>query len=93
MTYVYQEYPKMKYHKTLPHRIVKNAEEEKALGPDWLKRPYMPPPPTPTAEPKMPWKWLATKRSWWEQWSWCFAAGGTVVAILGGIVTIVKAIR
>jgi hypothetical protein len=37
--YVYQEFPKWKYHPTLNARIVQNAEEEKALGKGWCNTP------------------------------------------------------
>jgi hypothetical protein len=33
--YVYQEFPKWKYHPTKGGKIVQNAEEEKALGVGW----------------------------------------------------------
>jgi hypothetical protein len=39
MPYEYQEFPKWKYHPTLPGRIVKNDAEEKALGKGWYNRP------------------------------------------------------
>ena len=32
-------YPAMRYHRTLPPVIVKDAEEEAALGPEWAKTP------------------------------------------------------
>lgn len=47
-----QEFPKWKYHRTQPSRIVGSAEEEAGLGPEWANSPAdftepaeVPPPP------------------------------------------------
>ena len=37
--YVYQEYPKWKYHPDKEPVMVPDAIEEEALGPDWFDRP------------------------------------------------------
>jgi hypothetical protein len=37
--YVYQEYPKVKYHPKQEARTVQNVEEENALGPGWVNSP------------------------------------------------------
>ena len=37
--YVYQEFPKWKYHPTLDGKIVQNAQEERALGKGWYNTP------------------------------------------------------
>ena len=39
MVYVYEEFPKWKYHPTKPAVIVPDAESEKALGRDWYDSP------------------------------------------------------
>jgi hypothetical protein len=38
-TYIYQEYPKWKYHPQKQAVIVQNYIEEKALGTDWYNTP------------------------------------------------------
>jgi hypothetical protein len=74
--YVYQEFPKWKYHPTLPARIVQNAEEEKALGKGWYN--------TPNDLPK-PSKLIATierQKSWFEKWDWLLKRIGGVIGML-----------
>ena len=39
VAYVYQEFPKVKYHPELGTKTVQTAEEEKALGSDWYNNP------------------------------------------------------
>jgi hypothetical protein len=39
MPHVFQEFPKWKYHTTLPARIVASPDEEQALGAEWLDSP------------------------------------------------------
>lgn len=40
--YVYQEFPKFKYHATLEPVIVQDPEEEAALGTEWADSPAGP---------------------------------------------------
>src|SRR5579884_2868507 len=49
LAYVYQEFPKWKYHPKLGGKIVQNADEEKALGRGWYNRPNEFPKPSATA--------------------------------------------
>ena len=37
--YVYEEFPKWKYHPSKEPVVVQNADEESALGRDWFDRP------------------------------------------------------
>ena len=37
--YVYQEFPKWKYHPSKEAVVVENHEQEKALGADWFDHP------------------------------------------------------
>lgn len=39
MAYVYQEFPKSKYHRDGRVRVVQDAGQELALGPGWVDRP------------------------------------------------------
>lgn len=41
--YIYKPYPAWRFHATLPDRIVKNAEEDAALGPGWGPAGAVPP--------------------------------------------------
>jgi hypothetical protein len=65
--YVYQEFPKWKYHPQKGGKIVQNAEEEKALGGGWYNTPNFPAPPKPSA--------IVTSldevfKPWWAKWVW-----------------------
>lgn len=55
---MYVEYPKVKYHKDKDPVTVKNAEEEKALGPGWFNHPNLtveePAPPAVEEKPEEP---------------------------------------
>lgn len=37
--YVFQEFPKVKYHRTLPPVTIADPGAEEALGPDWADTP------------------------------------------------------
>lgn len=53
--YVYQSFPKCKYHPDGRVRVVAHAGEELALGSDWADRPFPPapdPPAPPSPEPR-----------------------------------------
>lgn len=38
--YVYQAYPKMKYHRLHKPVVVKDAAQEEKLGPEWASKPF-----------------------------------------------------
>jgi hypothetical protein len=78
--YVYQEFPKWKYHPTLGSKIVKNAEEEKALGKGWYNNPNeFPKPPEPSRVEII----LDQKvKPWWTKWQWIVTAVAAIVALL-----------
>lgn len=50
MAYVYQEFPKWKYHYQHKQVIVKDEFEEANLGPDWYNSPADVKPPEPVQE-------------------------------------------
>jgi predicted nucleotide-binding protein len=52
--YVYQEFPKVKYHPTLGTKTVQNAAEENALGKGWYNTPAEFPKSSPQREISMP---------------------------------------
>jgi hypothetical protein len=87
-TYVYQEFPKWKYHPTQPAKIVKNSEEEKALGKGWYN--------TPTAmqkamEPTRIARVLNEKvKPWWTKWQWIVTGCGAIIALIGGIIKLFR---
>lgn len=63
MPYVYQPYPRWKYHRDGRALVVPDLEAEAALGPGWADTPaafYAPPDPAPTP-PKRTRKHRATK--------------------------------
>lgn len=86
--YVYQEFPKWKYHPTLPGRIVKNAEEEKALGKGWFNNPNE------AAKAKEGPKAIKVLKEsvkpWWEEWKWIILALGALIGVLVGIKSLLK---
>jgi hypothetical protein len=87
MVYVYQEFPKWKYHPERGGKIVQNAEEEKALGEGWYNTPNFPAPPKPS-------RIIAgldqVVRPWWTKWQWIFAAIAVIVTIAVGVVTLLR---
>ena len=88
MAYVYQEFPKWKYHPEQGRKVVKNADEEKSLGKGWYDNPGQFPKPSR----------LATTldervKPWWTKWQWLVAAVGLVVGILVGITELVRALH
>jgi hypothetical protein len=88
--YVYQEFPKWKYHPKLGGKIVQNAEEEKALGEGWYNTPNFPPPPKPSR--------IVTGldeivKPLWTKWQWIVVGLGAIVALMGGILTLIKTLR
>jgi hypothetical protein len=63
--YVYQEFPKVKYHPKLGDRTVQNPAEEKSLGKGWYKNR------SDCEKASRPVAWLkSTLKPWWEEWSW-----------------------
>jgi hypothetical protein len=61
--YKFQEFPKMKYHPKHEPRIVQNAQEEKALGRNWVGSPNDLPKPSRAI--------IALReevKPWWEEW-------------------------
>jgi hypothetical protein len=82
MAYVYQEFPKWKYHPTKDGKIVQNAEEEKALGPGWYNNPNEFPKPS-----QIPIILEQRIKPWWTRWGWIVAALG---AIFGTIAALLK---
>ena len=85
--YVYQEFPKWKYHPKLGNKIVKNAEEEKALGEGWFNSPNFPPPPKPSAIVA---NLDGVVRPWWTKWQWIFTAAAVIISIAVGLVTLLR---
>jgi hypothetical protein len=79
--YVYQEFPKWKYHPTLKARIVQNAEEEKALGKGWYNRPNELPKPSP-----LPVLLERLVKPLWTRWGWIVVALGAVFGTVGTFV-------
>ncbi|MGH9517176.1 MAG: hypothetical protein ACRD3P_16030 [Terriglobales bacterium] len=86
--YVYQEFPKWKYHPTLPGKIVQNAEEEKALGKGWYNAPNE------AAKAKEGSKAIKVLREdgkpWWEEWKWIVLALAAIIGLLGGIKALLR---
>ncbi len=74
MTYVYQEFPKWKYHVDGRSKIVQNAEEEKALGkgshntPGEIAKANAPSRLETLLEGKM--------KPWWTRWGWIVVRAG-----------------
>jgi len=85
--YVYQEYPKVKYHPKHEPRTVQNIKEEKALGRGWVN--------SPTEFPK-PSRIAGTLRNdvkpWWDEWNWSFKATTTILGIIVVLGTIIAAV-
>jgi hypothetical protein len=81
-TYIYQEFPKWKYHPTLNAKIVQNSEEEKALGKGWYNNRNEFPKPS-----QVPVVLEERIKPLWTRWSWIFVALGT---ILGTIEAFIK---
>jgi hypothetical protein len=87
-TYVYQEFPKWKYHPTLPGKIVQNAAEEKALGKGWYNNPAEA---AKAARPSIIVRVLdEAVKPWWMKWQWIVTGCGAIVALIGGIVKLWK---
>jgi len=83
--YVYQEFPKMKYHPKLGTKIVQNAEEEKALGKGWYSNMGEFPKPSRFVT------WLEqVLHPWWTKWGWLFTGIALLVGISSGIVSILR---
>jgi hypothetical protein len=80
--YVHQEFPKWKYHRKCPGKIVQNAEEEKALGRGWVDRPIPPKPPSHFSH------FLQWLRPLWAEWEWSF----TAVIKVGGVISLLWAL-
>ncbi len=86
--YIYQEFPKCKYHTTLPVKVVQNAEEEKALGRGWYNNPAEA---AKAAEPFIVVRLLDQKvKPWWTKWQWLVTGCGAIVALVGGIIKLWK---
>jgi len=49
---MFEEFPKMKFHRTQPPVVVPDAAAEKALGGDWYDTPNIPPDPPVNLPPK-----------------------------------------
>jgi hypothetical protein len=83
--YVYQEFPKCKYHPKHGSKIVQDSDEEKALGKGWYNNPGQFPKPSRIAT-------LLNEqvRPWWEKWRWAVGAIGAVLAIVAPIVAILR---
>jgi hypothetical protein len=75
--YVYQEFPKWKYHPKHDAKIVQNAEEEKALGRGWVDRPIRP------KEPSQISVAVQRVKPFWAEWEWSFTAVIKLSAVLG----------
>ncbi|GAC1437414.1 MAG: hypothetical protein NVS1B11_31210 [Terriglobales bacterium] len=84
MTYVYQEFPKVKYHPKQEPRTVQNAAEEKKLGPGWVDNPKE----FPTEAAAL--RYLRVVKPWWLEWQWLFAAIALLIAIIGGMVGLIQ---
>ena len=86
--YVYQEFPKWKYHPTKGGKIVQNAEEEKALGVGWYNTPGdLPKPPQPS---RIAVSLNEVVKPWWTKWQWIFTAIGVIVGIVAGVVALFR---
>lgn len=83
MVYVYQEFPKWKYHPEKGGKIVQNSEEERALGEGWFNTPKFPPPPKPSQVPLF----LESKvKPWWTRWGWIVIALGAIFGTIGAAI-------
>ncbi|GEM_PF-2412644 len=86
--YVYQEFPKWKYHVDGQSKIVQNAEEEKALGKGWYNNPGEV---AKALEPSRIDVILNKKvRSWWTKWEWIVVGLAAIVGLLVGLKTLLK---
>jgi hypothetical protein len=88
--YVYQEFPKWKYHPEKGGKIVQNAEEEKALGEGWYNTPAFPEPPKPSPIVR---GLTDVVKPWWTKWQWLVVGAGAIVSLLVGLLTLVKFLR
>jgi hypothetical protein len=85
--YVYQEYPKVKYHPKHEPRTVQNIEEEKALGRGWVNSPNEFPKPSRIAGALR-----NDVKPWWDEWDWSFKATTTLLGIIVILATIITAV-
>ena len=86
--YVYQEYPKVKYHPKHEPRTAQNIDEEKPLVErGWVNSPNEFPKPSRIA---------GTPRNdvkpWWDEWNWSFKATTTILGIIVVLGTIIAAV-
>ena len=86
--YVYQEYPKVKYHPKHAPRTVQNIEEEKALVDlGWVNSPNEFPKPS-----RIPGALHNDVKPWWDEWNWSFKATTTILGIIVVLGTIIAAV-
>jgi hypothetical protein len=83
--YVYQEFPKMKYHPERGTTIVKNPEEEKSLGKGWYNNPNEFPKPS-----RIVVSLDSVVKPWWTKWQWIFAAVAIIVGIIAGVAALLR---
>jgi|HubBroStandDraft_6_1064221.scaffolds.fasta_scaffold08580_3 hypothetical protein len=85
--YLYQTYPRVKYHPKHPPKTVQNNEEEKALGSGWYDTPNDFPKPSRAVT------YLDTDaKAWWNRWEWLVGAVikiGTGIALIWGFFRLV----
>jgi len=74
--YVYQEFPKVKYHPEKGTVTVQNAEEEKALGKGWYNNPGQ------FRKPSRVTTGLLNVKPWWEKWEWSFTALAKIFGVI-----------
>jgi hypothetical protein len=83
--YVYQEFPKVKYHPKLGTKTVQNAEEEKALGNGWYNNPGEFPKPS-----RILTGLDQVVKPFWVKWKWIVGAIALLLTIVGTVVSLLR---
>ena len=83
MAYVYQEFPKWKYHPKFGAKIVQNADEEKTLGKGWVNNPNQFPKPSRIAIVLD-----ENVKPWWTKWKWGFVTLTTILGLIAAILNL-----
>jgi hypothetical protein len=85
--YVYQEFPKVKYHPKKDPVTVKNAEEEKSLGKGWYNNPNQFPKPSQVVEK------LKAAKPFWLEWQWLVVAVSSIISLILSIIALIRTFK